>query len=102
MKRENRVGDEFGCDIKCPKCDDIISVANRGCNVITCTNHNPFIHFCVHCKAICKDNYSTCGCESRNTVETRSRALERHNLESRRNPIEIDMTDEEDSNNSGD
>lgn len=41
-------------------------------------------------------------CESRNTVETRLQALERRNLDSRQNPIEIDMTDEEDSNNSGD
>lgn len=55
---------------KCPReCRCAITMSEAGCNVITCKghsgfrskdnlyNHPRFIHFCVHCKVECTDNY---------------------------------------------
>ena len=85
-------------NVKCPVCEEIICVANRGCNIITCLNHRPhFDYFCIHCKNVNENGveYGTCQCEARNTVETRMAALARRNEDARENPIEIDLSDDD-------
>ena len=57
--------------IQCPgsNCNKITACTDTGCNVLTCTRCGSF--FCVHCKLVCSDNYSTCDCSKENTYEIR-------------------------------
>ena len=87
---------------KCPKeCRNSIPTSEAGCNVITCKGHsgfrskdNPynhpgFIHFCVHCKVVCADNFSVCQCPKRKDAATRKRVLDETNERNRNNPIDL-------------
>ena len=89
LKRENILN----CDICCPdpECRKIISFTDgRGCNVITCRNHSPYLHFCIHCKGVAATGYAKCSCPKRNTMETRAEAQRKRNLDARLNPIVLD------------
>ena len=72
VKKEDPVNGFIPCPDR--SCNKIISINDKGCNVLTCRNHHPtFLYFCIHCFKPCQDNYSTCGCSKRNTRETRAR-----------------------------
>ena len=84
VKRE----DIINGDVRCPKCSNIVPIED-GCNMVTCQNHSPYVHFCVHCKHV-NDNgieYVTCGCSKRNTKETRTEAQIVRNNTARQNPV---------------
>ena len=81
--------------VKCPECQQIILVADRGCNIITCVNHQPrFLYFCIHCKGVSSSGTEilSCACPSRNTRVTRAQAQKRRNRLAAENPIEIDLS----------
>jgi len=68
--------------IQCPdiNCNKITACTDTGCNVLTCTRCGSF--FCVHCKLVCSDNYSTCDCSKDNTYEIRVAEQKKRNLRS--------------------
>jgi hypothetical protein len=82
--------------IRCPHADCMkgsygICASDKGCNVITCTEHTPYYYFCYHCKIeVPGGENSACECPKRNNKETRAQQVAKRTEKSRQNPIELD------------
>jgi len=64
--------------------------STKGCNVITCTRHNPYFYFCYHCKEECPGGEkSSCKCPKRNSEGARQLAQQHRNANARNNPIDL-------------
>ena len=89
VKHENPLDGTIRCPHEsCCKKNIGLIVSERGCNVVTCTNHNPYYYFCFHCKVQVQDGVnSTCSCPKRNNIQTRRTELHNRNKRNKENPI---------------
>ena len=88
-----KLEDRKNGNIHCPDCGNTIFTSEKGCKLVTCTNHQPqFLYFCVHCGTR-QEPFATslkCKCPGRNTPEDRMRAQEMRNKRARENPVVLE------------
>jgi hypothetical protein len=84
--------------INCPKCRAGITVAELGCNLITCRDahgQDGWFYFCYHCRRELPGGIQCAACPSRNNAETRQQQQAQRNADASGNPVDVQDDDDE-------